>query len=44
MSVIALVVKCKKCAFEIRSDWKFCPNCGDNIVCDDKYGVMSEKK
>ena len=37
MPVIASVVKCKKCDFEIRSDWKYCPNCGDKIICVGKY-------
>jgi predicted Zn-ribbon and HTH transcriptional regulator len=32
MPLIAAIVKCKKCGFEIRSDWKFCPNCSDKIV------------
>ena len=36
MSKVATVVKCNKCGFEIRSDWKFCPNCGDEIVCEKK--------
>ena len=33
MPIIAKIVKCKKCGFEIRDDWHFCPNCGDVIVC-----------
>ncbi|MDD5082459.1 MAG: zinc-ribbon domain-containing protein [Dehalococcoidales bacterium] len=37
MPVIAKIVKCKKCGFEIRSDWQFCPKCGDQITCTDKY-------
>ncbi|MFC1962805.1 zinc-ribbon domain-containing protein [Chloroflexota bacterium] len=44
MSVIALVHKCKKCGFEIRSDWKYCPNCSDKIVCTDKHNMLSGKK
>ena len=35
MTYIAKIVTCKKCGFEIRSDWHFCPNCGDKIVCTD---------
>jgi predicted Zn-ribbon and HTH transcriptional regulator len=42
MPVIAKIVKCKKCGYEIRSDWKFCPMCGDTIVCTNKYD-MGEK-
>ncbi len=37
MPVVANIVKCKKCGFEIRSDWKHCPNCADKIVCVGKY-------
>jgi len=37
MPRLACVVVCKKCGFEIRSDWKFCPNCGDKIVCPGKH-------
>jgi uncharacterized OB-fold protein len=33
MPVIAVIVKCKKCGSEARSDWNFCPKCGDKIVC-----------
>ena len=44
MPVIATVVKCKKCGSEIRSDWKFCPNCGDKIVCTGKYKELYAKK
>lgn len=44
MPVIAAVVKCKKCGFEIRSDWKFCPSCGDKIVCAGKYKELCAKK
>ncbi len=42
MPVIAKIVTCKKCGYEIRSDWKFCPMCGDTIVCTNKYD-MGEK-
>jgi rRNA maturation endonuclease Nob1 len=42
MPVIATIVKCKKCGYEIRSDWKFCPMCGDTIVCTNKYGLMGK--
>ena len=44
MPLIAMVVKCKKCGFEIRSDWKLCPNCGDKIVCTGKYQVCNKNK
>ncbi|MFC1896958.1 zinc-ribbon domain-containing protein [Chloroflexota bacterium] len=37
--VVANIVKCKKCNFEIRSNWKYCPSCGDKIVCAGKYQV-----
>lgn len=37
MSVIAKIVVCKKCWFEIRDDGHFCPKCGDGIVCINKY-------
>ena len=37
MPVVAHIVVCKKCGFEIRSGWNFCPNCGDKIVCAGKY-------
>ncbi len=43
MPIIAKVVKCKKCGFEIRSDWKYCPSCADKIVCTDKYGDHAKK-
>jgi rRNA maturation endonuclease Nob1 len=43
MPVVALLVKCKKCGSEIRSDWKFCPSCGDKIVCSDKYEIRKKK-
>jgi len=43
MPIIASIVKCKKCDFEIRSDWKYCPNCADSIVCTDKYGLKKGK-
>ena len=44
MPFIATGVKCKKCGFEIRSDWKFCPNCGGEIVCTSKYNVCAKNK
>lgn len=44
MPVVAAVVECKKCGFQIRSDWKFCPNCGDEIVCTGKYEELCAKK
>ncbi len=43
MPPVASIVKCAKCGFEIRSDWKFCPNCGDKIVCAGKYKVGDKK-
>jgi RNA polymerase subunit RPABC4/transcription elongation factor Spt4 len=43
MPLIATVVKCKKCGYEIRSDWKFCPSCGDKITCAGKYKVCVQK-
>ena len=43
MSVIATVVKCKQCGFEIRSDWKFCPNCGGEIICAGKNQIKTRK-
>ncbi len=39
MPVMAKIVVCKKCGFEIRDDWRFCPNCGDQIIC-----LMKQKK
>ena len=42
MPVIATIVKCKKCGYEIRSDWKFCPMCGDTIVCHKAMGKSSK--
>ena len=42
MPMLACVVVCKKCGFEIRSDWKFCPNCGDKIVCTGKHQISVE--
>jgi RNA polymerase subunit RPABC4/transcription elongation factor Spt4 len=33
MTGVAIIFKCKKCEYEIRSDWNFCPMCGDAIVC-----------
>ena len=43
MPLIAAIVKCKKCDFEIRSDWKYCPNCSDKIVRKDKYKECCHK-
>ena len=43
MPVIAVVVKCKKCGFEIRSDWNYCPNCGDKLACIGKYEICAKK-
>ncbi len=44
MPVMAAVVHCNKCGFEIRSDWKFCPSCGDKIVCAGKRKELCVKK
>jgi len=44
MPIIAAVAKCKKCEAEIRTDWKFCPSCGDKIVCLGKYKELCVKK
>ncbi|MFC1990019.1 zinc-ribbon domain-containing protein [Chloroflexota bacterium] len=44
MPVIAVLVSCKKCGSEIRSDWHFCPSCGDKIVCTGKYKELCVKK
>ncbi len=35
------IVKCRKCKYEIRTDWKFCPKCGDAIVCHEAMGTSS---
>ena len=43
MPVIAVVVKCKKYNAEIRSDWKFYPNYGEQIVCKGKYEACARK-
>lgn len=32
-NVLARVFKCDKCGFEVRSDWRFCPNCASGIEC-----------
>ena len=42
MPVVAAIVICKKCKYEIRSDWKCCPMCGDKIVCTNKYGMFGK--
>jgi RNA polymerase subunit RPABC4/transcription elongation factor Spt4 len=39
MQKIVCIVKCKVCKYEIRSDWKFCPKCGDAIVCHKVMGT-----
>ena len=39
MQKIVCIVKCKVCKYEIRSDWKFCPKCGDAIVCHKVMGI-----
>lgn len=44
MPVIAKIVICHDCKYEIRSDWNFCPKCGSKIVCTGKYDVVEEKK
>ena len=43
MPVVALIVKCKKCGFELRTGWKFCPSCGDKIVCTKKYESLIKR-
>jgi hypothetical protein len=43
MPVIAKIVKCKECGFEIRDDWHFCPNCGDRIICHMKIEEARKK-
>ena len=43
MPVIAVIVKRKKCGAEVRSDWKFCPNCADKITCTGKYEACAKK-
>ena len=43
MPRLACVVVCKKCGFEIRSDWKFCPNCEDKIVCTGKHQTSAKE-
>jgi RNA polymerase subunit RPABC4/transcription elongation factor Spt4 len=35
---MVVILKCKVCGYEIRSDWKFCPMCGDAIVCHKLMG------
>ena len=42
MQKIVCIVECKVCGYEIRSDWKFCPKCGDKIVCTNKYGMLGK--
>ena len=43
MPLIAKVVACKSCGYEVRSDWHFCPKCGDKIVCTNKYKELLEQ-
>ena len=43
MPVVAAVVKCKKCGAEIRADWKFCPNCGSQIISTRKNEACAKK-
>jgi len=43
MPVIASIMKSKKCGTEVRSDWKFCPNCSDKITCTGKYEACAKK-
>lgn len=35
---VIAIVNCKVCKYEIRTDWKFCPKCGDAIVCHKVMG------
>ncbi|MFC2041736.1 zinc-ribbon domain-containing protein [Chloroflexota bacterium] len=44
MPVIAVLVNCKKCGSEIRSDWHFCPSCGDKIVCAGEYKELCARR
>ena len=44
MPISAVIVKCKKCGFEVRSDWNLCPNCGDKLECTGKYKELCGKK
>ena len=43
MPPIAYIVKCKNCGFEIRDDWHFCPNCGDQIICKRRIEEARQK-
>jgi hypothetical protein len=44
-NVVARIFKCDKCGFEVRSDWKFCPNCaaGINCTCDQPASVAKAR-
>jgi hypothetical protein len=42
MPGMVVILKCKVCGYEIRSDWKFCPMCGDAIVCHKAMGESSK--
>ena len=42
MPGMVVILKCKVCGYEIRSDWKFCPMCGDAIVCHKTMGKSSK--
>jgi len=44
MPVVATIVKFRKCGYEIRSDCKYCPGCGDKIVCVGKYKQLCAEK
>ncbi len=43
MPVIAAIVKCKKCGAEVRSYWRFYPNCADKITYTGKYEACAKK-
>jgi predicted RNA-binding Zn-ribbon protein involved in translation (DUF1610 family) len=43
MPIVARIYPYKNYGFEIRSDWHFCPNCGDKIICTNKHQEMEEK-
>jgi hypothetical protein len=43
MPVIAVIVKCKKCGAEVRSDWQYCRNCAGKITCAGKFESCAKK-
>ncbi|MFH1087078.1 MAG: hypothetical protein V1737_00650 [Chloroflexota bacterium] len=40
MPAKAVIVTCKKCDCELRSDWNFCPRCGDKLACGGTYKAV----